>query len=131
MQPAIVVAVIPRAGQGAGHVDTLPHFDGTCPGCGSTGAVSPMRPNSECLRECPNCHLQVQELHGAVVVWHVLGHGDFSPPSWRYPPAEGLSVVMYEHNVDWPRGAGPLIETPEHLMTYLAAVRSGTLPPAR
>jgi hypothetical protein len=108
-----------------------PRFDGTCPSCGAAGAVSPMRLNSECLHECPNCHLQVQELHGAVVIWHALGRGDFSPPSWAYPLSEGLHVIMYEHNENWPRGAGPLIGTPEHLMTYLAAVRRGTLPSAR
>ncbi len=110
---------------------SIPLSDGKCPGCSLTGAISEMRANSSCYLECPTCHVQVRLLNGAAVIVNVLGQGNFAPPEWYDASRETLPVPMYEHNDNWPRGAGPLIVTRAHLGTYIVAVRSGSLPAAR
>ena len=108
-------------------------FDGTCPACAMEGRALLMRANSECMAECPTCHLQAELLNGRVVIWHVLGRGDFNPPPYcHYSAGEWPSpVTLSEHNNNWPRGAGRMIETREHLAAYVAAVKSGLLPDRR
>ena len=108
-----------------------PVFGGQCPGCALAGAESPMRWNAECFLECPVCHVQAQVLHGAVAIWHRLGHGAFTPPASLDPREISSPVPIYEHNGNWPRGAGPMIKTSEHLARYLTGVRSGSLPEMR